>query len=238
MPNLPVQMFRKQVCRLKYLVGLIIIIFLIVKIYRFVQLPAYPFEAGQENVNSLLTKEEYKKISHPFLSGGQCNQQSTTLVAINSATANLHRREAIRETWSNWVKKSNETLLFFLSMPDNPFLKKELELENYYYNDIVLLSVKESYYLLSFKTLSIMSWAKDNCPGIKFLVKCDDDMFVNWPKLNKYLTDNRNQTNAVIGEQNLNLSPNRDPYSRWYMPRELYALDRYPEYLGRPDLLI
>lgn len=230
----PVKVFRKQV--LKHLVWLVVLIFLIAKIYRFAQLPAYPFEEGQVDVDSLLTEDEYRKIFQPHLSSVRCNEQSVTLVAINSASTNLHRRQAIRETWSNWVKESNETLLFFLATPDDHFLKKELELENYYYDDLVLLSVKESYYLLSYKQLATMSWATDNCLGIKFLIKCDDDMFVNWPKLNKLLTENQNRTNTIFGRQNLNLRPNRDKHSRWFMPKELYPSDHYPEFTGKPQL--
>lgn len=259
--SFPIKVLRKKIFRFKYFVCLAFLGFSVVKIYRIVQPPPYPFEAGQTNVNSLLTDEEYRKIFQPLLSTVKCDEVSITLVAINSAATNLQQRQAIRETWFKWVKASNQSILFFIARPEDPFLLKELELENYYFNDIVLLSVrvsfklaltefikqifpcepsilKETYYLLTFKTLSILHWSLSNCPNIRFLIKCDDDMFLNWPKLNAFLTENQNQTNTIIGKPNRDTKPNRDRFSRWFMPKELYELDYYPDFADGPIYIL
>lgn len=232
---LPIKVFRKRVFRFKYCLCLIVLVLVIVNIYWFAQQKPYPFEEGQENVNSLLTNEEYRKIFQPFLSSVQCNRESNTLVAINSATPNLQRRQAIRETWAKWVKEQNQTILFFVSRPNDQFLAKEVELENYFYKDIVILSGRETYYLLTFKMLSIINWSLvpgNRCANIRFLVKCDDDLAVNWPKLNKFLSANQNRTNTIFGKLNRSAIPNRDKHSRWYMPEELFASEYYPEFAG------
>ena len=231
---LPIKVVRKRVFKLKYCLCLVVLVLIVVKISRFAQPPPYPFKKGQDNVNSLLTDEEYQKIFRPYLSSVQCDQKSNTLVAINSAAANLQQRQAIRETWFRWVKEQNQSILFFVSKPKDPFLAKELELEHYFYNDVVILSVHESYYLLTFKILSIINWSMmpGNCANIKFLVKCDDDLAVNWPKLNQFLMEHQNQTNTIFGKLNLASAPNRDQHSRWFMPEDLYKSNHYPEFAG------
>lgn len=229
---------RKKVFKLRFLICLAVLLFLIYKIYTILELPPYPFEDNQENVNGLLTDEEFKKVfSQPILSDIKCDNSSMTLVAINSANSNFNRRQAIRDTWSRWVKELNHTIIFFLSKPKDQFLQKEIELENYHYNDIVIFPVKESYYLLTFKTLSIINWSIQNCPQIKYLIKCDDDMFVNYPNLNKFLVDNRNRTDMIYGKPNRNSRPNRDKFSRWYMPYESWKKEFYPDFADGPSKL-
>ena len=224
---------RKRFFKVKFLIFLFCLIFLVFQIYQHFRLPAYPFEPNQNNVNGLLTSQELAKIFKTYSSDLKCKNESNVLIAINSATQNLHRRQAIRETWSKWIHDSNQTLIFFLSESKDQFLQKEIELENYYYNDMIILPILESYYLLTVKTLHILNWSiSQHCSSIKFLVKCDDDMFVNWTNLSKFLNANRNQTNAIFGKRNLQSRPNRDRFSRWFMPYEDYDKETYPSFAG------
>ena len=240
---LSMNMFRKKFLnflkkfKLKYIVFVVILILVLFLIYPIIQPPAYPFEPEQRTVNSLLTKRELRRAFESYAGDLKCRNVSMTLVAINSGANNFNKRQAIRESWAKWVNESNQTLLFFTSKPTDEFLGKELELENYHYNDLIILPIKESYYLLPFKVLAMINWSINQCSHIKHFIKCDDDMFLNWPNLNQFLIDHRNQTSSVYGKANLNSKPNRDRHSRWYMPYDEYAKNTYPTFVGEFTLI-
>ena len=205
---------------------------------------AYPFERGQAGVNSLLTKEQFNKVFEPALIeliGGKngCPNGTKLLVAINSAARNPHRRQAIRQTWSRFVRASNQTLLFFVGDPGDVKLRRQLKLENRKYRDIVLLPVRESYYLLTYKMLAVFNWANVNCPAVslKFLMKCDDDFYVDWPNLFAFFTD-KESSDVFYGEPNPYTQVHRNNRSRWYMPVEAFPDRNYPSFLrGSPYVL-
>lgn len=241
--------FKKKFLKIKcIIIVFILIILLVFKIFHifpfsnpYPHASRYPFEENQTSVNGLLTNDKLNSILEPFyLNQNQieCKNETFILIAINSGIENFNKRQMIRETWANWVNNSNQTLYFFISKPRDQFSKKKLKLENEDYKDLIFLPVEESYYLLSFKVLSILKWSTDHCPNIKFVIKCDDDMFVNWPNLNEFLISNQNQTNLIFGKANEYPEPNRDETSRWYIPYEEYSKDYYPEYVAGPIYII
>lgn len=95
------------------------------------------------------------------------------LVLIISATNNKNRRDAIRETWAQ--VNDNVKILFITSQ--HQVLNVEIQL----YNDILMVNVPDEYRLLTRKLLeSFNSVANIN---FEYLLKCDDDTFVNIPKV-------------------------------------------------------
>ena len=201
--------------------------------------PAYPFEKDQTGVNSLLTKENFKKIFEPPLLGGErrCSDSTKILVAINSAAANSPQRQAIRETWSQFVRESNQTSLFFVSIPSDRNLRRQILLENQKHQDIVLFSIQDSYYLLTFKILALLNWANINCPKLAFLLKCDDDFYLDWPNLFEYIAE-KNSTDMLYGRVNTYTSVHRNVLSRWFMPESDYPASDYPVYLSGSPLFV
>lgn len=91
-------------------------------------------------------------------------------------------------------------------------------------------SLSQTYYLLAFKILAVLNWTTNNCLGIKFLVKCDDDMFVVWPNLYEFLAT-KNDTNLIYGKASIFTRPIRDWYSRWYLSSADYPNEFYPDFV-------
>lgn len=227
----PLQMIRRK---LKYLVIFTILTLIMIKTYDYGFNTPYPFEENQLGVNSLLTDEELKKVfQKSYLYENKCSNEAKVLVAINSATLNFRKRQIIRETWGKWVQNTNQSYLFFVSKPTDRNIEKEIELENYYYGDIVQVPTRESYYLLSFKILSSFFWTTNYCSKIKFYIKCDDDMFLNWKNLYDFLLSKENETNVIYGSVKRSYRPNRDFTSRWYVSFKDYEEKRYPDFAGK-----
>ena len=77
---------------------------------------------------------------------------------------------------------------FVVGIPNHPQEQEKLELEQSLYCDILQVNVQESYYNLTLKTAySIQyfyrnNWNEEHGPP-DFLMKGDDDIYVNIPKL-------------------------------------------------------
>lgn len=95
------------------------------------------------------------------------------LVLVISAVKNQNRRDAIRETWA---QAKNDVEIQFVSSQDT-----FLNAEKLVYNDILEVDVADEYRLLSLKLLK----AFDSVHSLNFeyLLKCDDDTFVDIPKI-------------------------------------------------------
>lgn len=95
------------------------------------------------------------------------------LVLVISAVKNQNRRDAIRETWAQ--TNGDVKILFVLSR--DQFLNAE-KLVN---NDMLEVDVPDEYRLLSHKLME--SFYSVRNLNFDYLLKCDDDTFVNIPKV-------------------------------------------------------
>lgn len=64
--------------------------------------------------------------------------------------------------------------------------------ENRKYEDIVVEDLHDTYRNLTLKSLRMMKWAIHKCSGVKFLLKADDDTFVNVQNLANYVAALKN----------------------------------------------
>ena len=58
---------------------------------------------------------------------------------------------------------------------------------------------QDSYYNLTLKTVMGLKWVKDHCSQARFVMKTDDDIFVNLPKLHKALLAERAFASNIVG---------------------------------------
>lgn len=95
------------------------------------------------------------------------------LVLVISAVKNQNRRDAIRHTWA---QANGDVHTLFVTSRD-PFLNAE----KLVHNDILEVDVLDEYRLLSRKLLE--SFKSVSNVNFDYLLKCDDDSFVNIPKV-------------------------------------------------------
>uniref|UniRef100_A0A1S4GG91 Uncharacterized protein n=1 Tax=Anopheles gambiae TaxID=7165 RepID=A0A1S4GG91_ANOGA len=138
-------------------------------------------------------------------------------------------------------------------------LQLRLVNESEVYGDIIQESFIDSYNNLTLKTIMMLKWVTNNCDGkVKFIMKCDDDTFVNVPNLLHVLLGGTvplykaaisfYDTNTVavkspknrltVGRHLLTgflfceAKPIGDTSSKWYSPTYMYDKDVYPNYLS------
>ena len=106
-------------------------------------------------------------------------------------------------------------------------------IENEIYHDIVQVMFIDSYQNLTYKTIMGLKWASTKCSNAHFVMKTDDDMWVNVPSLVKLLsgTDLANvlQT-GLTGYCRANESPIRNENSKRYASFISFPDRAYPHF--------
>ena len=113
-----------------------------------------------------------------------CSTNSSTkfLAFVLSRVGNFDRRNKIRRTWGNNTvfKRTDLRVVFILGKGQNYSEHEErIKQEAKVHNDIVLVDFVDNYENLTFKTLLGLHWSSHYCPNASFVLKTDDDVFIN-----------------------------------------------------------
>ncbi|KAJ8962723.1 hypothetical protein NQ318_001121 [Aromia moschata] len=165
-----------------------------------------------------------------------CDQQSLLLIIVCTAPANYEARIAIRETWGSeryLMVVSTSIKRIFL------FLQNDVLLESDQYGDIIQEHFIDSYNNLTLKSIVMLKIATTYCANTtRYLLKIDDDMFVNLPRLVEMLVNRNDSTNVLLGKLICGARPIKDSSSKWYSPRYMYQERLYPNYLSGTGYLL
>lgn len=188
---------------------------------------------------------KYRFISSPDLCPKSTpNGGIQFLVLAQSAVKNLDRRTLIRKTWGSVCKRSSATasasssaalcrLGFVLGATKDQSLERRVREEADRYGDLVRSDFEDSYYNLSLSTVTALRWAHESCADYKYLLKADDDTFVNLAALGRYLaTSARRHRRAIYGYLMKGFRPNRDRKSKWFTSPQLYNKARLPDFVS------
>ncbi|TRZ06095.1 hypothetical protein HGM15179_021013 [Zosterops borbonicus] len=108
---------------------------------------------------------------------------------------------------------------------------RRLLAESRQHRDILQGDFRDSYANLTLKTLLLLSWARACCSGTPFLLKADDDVFVNVPAVATALSAwPAIPPRLYLGRVHWSVAPNRDPRSRHHVPVDVYPGSRFPPY--------
>ena len=161
------------------------------------------------------------------------------LILVTSHVKHVGRRNSMRNSWANQTRfiehrnKYNNTsykVYFMTGYLENSI--HEAKLESSIFHDLLITNRTEHYWDLSRRVMYGFLWALEYCT-FDYLLKADDDIFLNIPNLFKLIyTDPfmlQYKDRIFAGRIALrNSRPIRDPFSKWYVSREEWPLDRYP----------
>ena len=176
------------------------------------------------------------------------------LIVVCSAVENVKQRNAIRETWGNVRSNQNtgvsQVAVVFLLGKHSPasvlnhssttdtlyhnnitLLQEEVKRESDKHNDVLQGDFVDSYHNLTIKSVYMLKWAQRYCSQAKFVLKTDDDMFVNVNILIKDLSNIAN-TRFIMGHIIAAAQPMRQKSSKWFTPAEQYSGTWYPTYIS------
>ncbi|KAK3590865.1 hypothetical protein CHS0354_033794 [Potamilus streckersoni] len=153
------------------------------------------------------------------------------LLLISSTPRNFEARNVIRETWGSLCHDSATYLgcVFLLGMNSgsDTEIMNALSNEHEQYQDLLMANFTDSYANLTYKTMMGLKWAVDKCHLAEFIMKTDDDMYVNTELLPMFLKDAK-PTKFMGGFCWAESSPHRNKNSKWYVSYQMYNNSRFP----------
>ena len=101
-------------------------------------------------------------------------------------------RNAIRNTYANFSSsdkgQSSWTRIFIVGSPRSETEKRNLQIENFIFNDLVVANISDQYSLITLKVLAAMKFVSCLCPNAEYFVKADDDTYINISELDREIT--------------------------------------------------
>ena len=169
----------------------------------------------------------------------EVKEEILLLIIVISAPEHFAHREAIR---SSWGERSPGTVTTFLvGLPEDSATRAKIEQEAEVHGDLVLNNIIDHYENLSLKTLSAFHWFQTFCRRAEFLLKVDDDMFVQVSKiLDKVhkLLDIDPVPRVILGNVSSGWKPVRNPRSKYLITESQYPGERYPDFVTGPSYLV
>ena len=124
------------------------------------------------------------------------NRSVMFLMIVHSATDHSKHRLAIRRTWANQatLQPFDGRIVFLLGAPTTKRQQTLIEHESDKYGDIVQGNFADSYRNLTNKAVLGIRWITESCRQAKYVLKLDDDVFVNTVRIFEYLVNITNQS--------------------------------------------
>src|SRR6218665_1770933 len=102
------------------------------------------------------------------------------VVYVHTRADSIKQRELIRSTWGDFRNYSvTVRRIFVMGLPNNDYVQEAIKLESSLYHDILQENFLDTYRNLTYKAVGALRWVKDHCSNAKFVLKTDDDSFVN-----------------------------------------------------------
>ncbi|GAB1601605.1 beta-1,3-galactosyltransferase 5-like [Argonauta hians] len=188
---------------------------------------------SQPNLSYTYNHTSHKHFVKTLISNeGLCTSTSVDILAyVQSSPENYQRRQAIRESWGNINSYKDIRLKIVFVIAKSSDQKKQKHLiasvanEHIQYNDILLFDFVDSYKNLTLKSISTINWIYQFCPQAKYILKADDDIFINvFILIEKFISQIWKNEKSLICHYTINgTSPIvRSPSSKWFVPLNIF----------------
>ncbi|NWU91606.1 B3GL1 acetylgalactosaminyltransferase, partial [Upupa epops] len=157
------------------------------------------------------------------------------VILVTSSPEDVKSRQAIRITWGSqnfWW--GHRVLTLFLLGEDTQRRDNaaalSVEDESILYGDIIQQDFMDTYDNLTLKTIMAFRWVTEFCPNTRFLMKTDDDVFINTANLVKFLLKLNSSETTFTGYPLIENVAYRGFNKKRYISYEEYPFRLYPPY--------
>lgn len=164
---------------------------------------------------------------------GVCDNGTYILFVVYSAPSHLEARNAIRQTWGASQTRYGKSVKTIFILGASPSHQENITRENDVYNDIIQASFGDSYQNVSYKIALYLKWTARYCSGVKFVVKADDDVFIDVYQVVGLLEELRVspfRDNVLLCYVLANAKPYRNKNSKFYVSRKEFRGKTYKPY--------
>lgn len=159
------------------------------------------------------------------------------LVFITSAPGHESHRTAVRQTWGHFALRKDVVMIFVVGQTSKPEYQLMIDRENDRFGDIIQSNSVDHYGNLTLKTTAMFEWAKTFCSETPFILKTDDDMYINMPLLLAYIDSKKHEKRVMFGRIAKGWKPVRSKKSKYYVDMGTYSKSTYPEFVTGPAYL-
>lgn len=193
---------------------------------------------ARKPVKRYVSKIPHPNLTEPIIANTFiCNSSEVDiLIYFHSLWSHFEHRRVLRESWANKNVFSDIRVrtIFILGKPPKKEDQLKINNENLHTQDIVQGNFDDTQRNLSLKSIQAMQWINDNCIQAKYIVKADDDMFVNIFALTEYLLPQIYRKEKAIMcslKENRTSVIVRKPESKWYVPEYIFKGEsHYPTF--------
>ena len=166
-----------------------------------------------------------------------CDESTDILVLIHSLHDHSARRTAVRETWGRAASRkdwpngqkitANIRIAFVFGIHPKQTWNRILMRESEHYGDVIQGDFLEHYHNMTLKSQLALKWASEQCAGVKYVIKSDDDMIINFPELLRVL-ESTNMERAIMGPLNPQSLVTRS--GKWAISKKEFPFYYFPPY--------
>lgn len=163
------------------------------------------------------------------LPSSSCTPEDKYIILVHSSCINFNRRKTIRLTWGKDAAKKRIKVFFVIGTTPHRKTQNILSDEISVCQDLIQGDFEDTYRNLSLKHVMNFRYVLSVCPSIKYLLKIDDDTFVNIPALKVFLDLYDVQyasSNNVICHRREGHPVLRE--GKWAVSKEEYSGSTYP----------
>ncbi|KAL3864723.1 hypothetical protein ACJMK2_006380 [Sinanodonta woodiana] len=160
-------------------------------------------------------------------------QEIDLIIFIFTTHQRQKERNTIRKTWLNYSNRNTANIRYSFLLGEVPDrnLRNLVAIELTIHSDIFKGDFVDTYHNLTYKTMMAFQLGITKCSHAQFVLKTDDDMWVNIPLLLQVLKRvNTTLQTAVDGACHQVAYPIRNPTSKWYASFQSYPNEAYPGY--------
>lgn len=194
----------------------------------------YILLGGRKNICKNCFSHNYKfVINNEHICYNNGMQPIDAIILIFTAHHSKHQRDTIRNTWLTRTRNNtaNVRYAFLLGGSNSSENHRLLLAENQQHRDILQEDFADTYKNLTLKTIMAFRWASVFCSNANFVMKTDDDTYVNIQGLLYAIKEHAQKLQSSIGGYCMNdVIPIRDPASKWFASYFSYPNSIYPEF--------
>lgn len=159
------------------------------------------------------------------------NSSVLLLILVHSSPKNFIKRKTIRETWG--LHRDDVKIVFMVGSVKDSNLQDIILNESSVHSDVIQGSFLDAYRNMTYKHVMSLKYAVYHCPEAKYILKTDDDIFVNMPTMVgflKYGLSSNGADNLMLCVLIRDALVLRSYRSKWRVSFKEYPYRRYPPY--------
>ncbi|CAM1326844.1 Uncharacterised protein at_DN0319 [Pycnogonum litorale] len=159
------------------------------------------------------------------------NVQPSVIVFVVSHPSHKEARRILRHVYNRSISGHIMRVVFVHGWTKNQTLQSSIEQESKQYGDIIQGNFEDSYKSVSYLHLTGLKWTTSYCSKAKFILKADDDIYIDVKTLSENLkTDSKQNGDFIYCDPIYKARVQRDPNDRYYVSENQYPNQTYPTY--------